>query len=671
MNVWDRLAELVMTRPWRVLAFSLLPVVLPLLALPTLRTSHDTLSTLPPSADAVQGYEALSRHLPPGETAPLVLVIDSDHDVYDPAAFRALGDLSRNLRRLPGVASVRSAAMPTNGERPADLDTGLAAEAGQLGDRLRAAAGGARELAGGIAQVDGALARIAEELPEPDPAAVAQLRSAGEGIDRLAAGLDGARRGTTELRDGVAQLRAGLAELGDGVDAARQATGQLRRDVAAPAEAALRRAVDALGDFTVGALDPRFADAAEAVGEAFGRVTGQFPPGHPQAGEQVREGYDGLDAALGELVAGLEAAGDGTAALDGGLGQLDAGLLQLDEGLAAGTAGVATLEGGLAGAPLADLVAGLEELTTGVAQLRSGVRDQLLPGAEELAAGLADGAADIEDSGLADLAGDPQEPFVLTAAMVHADPSLREELAFFVTEDTRRTRVFVGLDDAPFSSGALATVRVLRTVVERSLVASPLAEATTLLTGSAAFLEEVDRAAARDFPVLVVAVLGGVFLVLVVLLRSLVAPTYMIVSVLASYGAALGATAVVVQGLLGEPGLQWYIPPLLFVLLVALGVDYSIFLMGRVREEARTRTTVAAVGEGVRRTGRIITSAGVILAGTFAVLLFAPLRSLAHMGLAAAIGILLDTFVVRALLVPALAVLLGRWNWWPSRAAGD
>ncbi len=141
---------------------------------------------------------------------------------------------------------------------------------------------------------------------------------------------------------------------------------------------------------------------------------------------------------------------------------------------------------------------------------------------------------------------------------------------------------------------------------------------------------------------------------------------------LLSYGAALGVTTIIVQGILGEPGLQWYIPPLLFVLLVALGVDYSIFLMGRVREEATHRATRDAVAEAVRHTGRIITSAGVILAGTFAVLLFAPLRSLVQLGLAAAVGILLDTFVVRALLVPALAVLLGRWNWWPSaRAAAD
>lgn len=679
MTIWDRIADLVTRRPKRVLVLALVPLILPLLALPALRMSHDTLATLPPSAQSVAGFRALSQHLPAGATAPLVLVIDDETSVFDPAAFRALGDLSRNLRRLPHVASVRSAAMPTDGRRPSDLDEGFVAEAEGLTVGLREAAGGAGELARGIEEVGAALAEIERRLPAPGAAGQPDLGDAVAGTGALVAGLEEARAGVGRLRAGAQALRAGAGDLGAGLADARAGAARLRTDVAAPTDAALRRAVDALGGFTLGTLDPRYRDAAEAVGEAFGRVTGRFPPGHRRAGAPVQEGYDGLVAALDDLVGGLDAARTGSGELAAGLAQLDAGLAALDAGLAEGVAGARALQAGLTGGAdsarghLADLADGLAELSAGVTALRAGVDDALAPGARVLQAELLAGAEQVEASGLAGLTlGAEEGPFVLTAAMLDADPALREDLGFFVAHEDRRTRVFVGLDIAPFSDEAIAAVSEIRDVARTSLLASPLDDAFVATTGPAAFLDEVDRASTRDFPIIVGMVTLGVFLVLVALLRSLLAPLYMITTVLLSYGAALGTTTVVVQGFLGEPGLQWYIPPLLFVLLIALGVDYSIFLMGRVREEATHRTTRDAVAEAVRHTGRIITSAGVILAGTFAVLLVAPLRSLMQLGLAAAVGILLDTFVVRALLVPALAVLLGRWNWWPSaRAAGE
>jgi len=105
------------------------------------------------------------------------------------------------------------------------------------------------------------------------------------------------------------------------------------------------------------------------------------------------------------------------------------------------------------------------------------------------------------------------------------------------------------------------------------------------------------------------------------------------------------------------------------VMLVALGADYNIFLTSRIREEAQKTDTREAVGRGLALTGHVITSAGLILAGTFAALMFAPLKGLIQIGFATTIGILLDTFVVRSLMVPSIAVLLGRWNWWPSKRA--
>ena len=181
-----------------------------------------------------------------------------------------------------------------------------------------------------------------------------------------------------------------------------------------------------------------------------------------------------------------------------------------------------------------------------------------------------------------------------------------------------------------------------------------------------AFLSDLDATVSADLPLIVTSVLLGVFLVLVVLLRALVAPAYMVLTTLVSYAAALGLTAVVFQGLLGDAGVAWWIPPFLFVILVAVGADYTIYLVSRIREEAETRPTRQAVARATAATGGVITSAGLTLAGTFTALVFADLRALAQMGFATAAGILLDTFVVRSLLVPSIATALGRRNWWPS-----
>jgi RND superfamily putative drug exporter len=158
-----------------------------------------------------------------------------------------------------------------------------------------------------------------------------------------------------------------------------------------------------------------------------------------------------------------------------------------------------------------------------------------------------------------------------------------------------------------------------------------------------------------------------ILIVLSLLLRALVAPLLLIITVVLSYTAALGVSAVVFNHVLGFANADPGFPLFAFVFLVALGVDYNIFLMTRVREETLTHGTREGVLRGLALTGGVITSAGVVLAATFAVLGVLPLVFLAEVGFAVAFGVLLDTIVVRSILVPALAHDLGRRIWWPSR----
>jgi RND superfamily putative drug exporter len=165
-------------------------------------------------------------------------------------------------------------------------------------------------------------------------------------------------------------------------------------------------------------------------------------------------------------------------------------------------------------------------------------------------------------------------------------------------------------------------------------------------------------------------ILAGIFLVLLLMLRSVVAPVYLIGTVLLSFSCTLGLTSLFFDLVMDVERLSWMLPMFMFVFLVALGIDYSIFLFGRIKEEVGYHGIREGVHTAVAATGTIITSAGIILAGTFAGMMVGEIQFLVQLGFAVAIGVLIDTFVVRTVLDPALAALFGRWTWWPGGVPG-
>jgi RND superfamily putative drug exporter len=226
------------------------------------------------------------------------------------------------------------------------------------------------------------------------------------------------------------------------------------------------------------------------------------------------------------------------------------------------------------------------------------------------------------------------------------------------------SRMYVVLADEAYSSAAFDTVARLR----QALAAEPAlygADAHVYVGGTTAEYHDVQRILGSDFQRVAIITVIGVFLVLVLLLRALVAPVYLVLTVLLSCGSSIGIATILFQDVLGHPGVNYFLPLLVFVLLVALGSDYNIFLMSRVREESDRRGVTDGIRVASARTGTVITSAGIILAGTFAALTTAPLTIMFQVGTAVALGVLVDTFIVRSLLVPAITAVLGDWAWWP------
>ncbi len=252
----------------------------------------------------------------------------------------------------------------------------------------------------------------------------------------------------------------------------------------------------------------------------------------------------------------------------------------------------------------------------------------------------------------------PDDLYIPTTFTGEDGKKIQDAIDAFVSKDRTASRFYVTNSNDPYSGGAFAIVRAAQAVIASdSATFGP--GASGHLGGPTAQFADVETVLGQDFQRVALITVLGIFMVLVVLLRAVVAPLYLVGTVLISYGSAVGLSAWFFQEILGQPGVSFYLPLMVFVLLVALGSDYNIFLMSRVREESENRPIKDGIRIASGHTGAVITSAGLILAGTFGSMATAPLMVLFQVGVAVAVGVLIDTFLVRSILVPAITTLFG------------
>jgi RND superfamily putative drug exporter len=209
----------------------------------------------------------------------------------------------------------------------------------------------------------------------------------------------------------------------------------------------------------------------------------------------------------------------------------------------------------------------------------------------------------------------------------------------------------------------------MRTAVTQAAHASGATDSG--VAGIAPASYDISSVSSSDLRTIIPVAVAIIAVLLALVLRSLLAPLYLIASVVLSYLAALGLAVIIFIDLAGDSGLIFFLPFLMFIFLLALGEDYNILVMTRIREEAQDLPLRHAITEALGATGTTVTSAGLVLAGTFGVLAASAGTGsngsqLRAIGVGLALGILMDSFLVRTLLVPSVVALLGRWNWWPS-----
>ncbi len=239
-------------------------------------------------------------------------------------------------------------------------------------------------------------------------------------------------------------------------------------------------------------------------------------------------------------------------------------------------------------------------------------------------------------------------------------------MASYYSTDRTIARMDIVVSGDNTKTETLDAIGRVRASLREGIKASGLEGVSYYVGGDTAQREDIMLTNESDFGKVMALSVGGILLVIMILLRSILAPIYMVMTVLLSYGCTLGiATWIFLKGF-HQNSLIYIVPLFVFVILVALGADYNIFLVSRIREEAEKRPMKEAVSEAVANTGGIITACGIILAGTFATLMTSPLFVAVEVGGAIAIGVTIDTFLVRAIVVPALARVFGRRSWWPS-----
>lgn len=243
--------------------------------------------------------------------------------------------------------------------------------------------------------------------------------------------------------------------------------------------------------------------------------------------------------------------------------------------------------------------------------------------------------------------------------------------AQYVSSDGKTIQFETGLTAGdPSTTSAMTAVPSIRT--EAGAVARTLSATDWGVGGEAPAFYDISQISDTDLVHVVPIAIVVIGLLLILVMRSLVAPVYLIVSVALSFFAAMGLSVIIFMKIGGESGLTFILPFLMFVFLLALGEDYNILVMTRIREEAQHLPLRDAVAKALSATGTTVTSAGLVLAGTFAVFALVGGRGsggsqIVDVGIGLALGVLMDTFIVRTVLVPCTVVLLGRWNWWPSK----
>lgn len=630
---WRRSGVRIVRRPKFHLVASLLVLVLLASCATLVDYNYDDRKALGPSAPSSVGYAALERHFPISQAVPEYILIQSPRDLRTPQALADLEQMAQRVSQLPNIGLVSGITRPT-GVVPQEFRATY--QAGIVGDRMAAGS--------------------------------AQIGQSSRDLNRLTNGADTLAESLADVRAQINRIAPSMQKVIDAFSSMRSQEGgdKLVRDVETAAK--LVQSINALGNamgVNFAAVKDMFAWVGPVLAALNGNAVCDANPScsatRIQFQKLVDVRNDGRLDEINTLAGELQGFGDRKT--------LNATVKQLNDALSNFSAAVRSMgldrPGGLQ-ASLGQVRQGANRLADGSKQVAGGV-DQLVGQVKLMGAGLDEAAAFL--LAMRNDAADPSMAgFNIPAQILQLD-DFKKAAKIFISPDGHSARYLVQTTLNPFSAEAMDQVNEILDAARSAQPNTQLADATISMGGFPASLRDTRDYYEHDIRFIIVVTLVVVLLILMALLRAVVAPLYLIGSVVLSYFAALGIGVLTFQYLLGQQ-LHWSVPPLAFVVLVAVGADYNMLFVSRMRDEAPHGMRLGVI-RTLTSTGGVITAAGLIFAASVGGLLFSSIGIVVQGGFVIAVGILLDTFVVRTITVPAIAALVGRANWWPSRVGAD
>lgn len=623
---WRRSGIHIVRRPVAHLVASLVILISLATCSTLMRFNYDDRKSLPASAESNLGFAAIDRHFPVSSMTPQYLLVQSTHDLRTPKALADLEQMARRVSQLPDIAMVRGITRPTG--QPLEQAT-LSWQAGVVGDKLSDVA---NRIAGANGDL-GALTSGARQLADSLGAVRSQVSQAiavVSGLAKTLAGIENQVASSKTLHD-IERLAANMRSAGNSMGAN---VGNLEDmlNMIGPVLAGLNASPVCAGD-------PACSNARDLLQRLVdNRNRGQLDTVADLARQlQSISGVQDLEATLQGIRASLGQAVQTIRAL----GLDNPGALQNE---------------------MATVQQGVNALANGSEQVADGVR-VLADQTRQVGGGLSDAAALLLAVKLN--AMQPSMAGFYIPPQVMADSRFKDLAGVFMSPDGHAVRYLVQSKLEPFETKAMDQVKSIADTARGAQPNTSLADASISMAGLTPTGSEMRDYYDHDLWFIVGMTIAVVFVILVLLLWAVVAPLYLVGTVILSYLSALGIGVIVFQFIGGRP-LAWSVPALAFIILVAVGADYNMLLISRIRDESPYGIRSGVI-RTVGTTGGVITSAGLIFAASMFGLLFASLSDMVQVGFVMGVGLLLDTFLVRTITVPGLAVLAGKGNWWPSK----
>lgn len=690
-KIWGVVGKFSLARPFLALLI-VAAVCVPFLVTYDGELSYNSLEEISGDVNSIKAFNAIADSFGPGESMPTQVVIKNDEEM-DSAEYIGLAEkISKELEKVDLVDTVRSVTRPTGepiedffvAKQAETLEEGLGegkegidkiseglneagSELAKSEPELKKATNGINDLISGTGELQSGLNEIQTNLAKIENG----IRQGTKGSDDIKAGLAQSKKGAEDLLAGYQELLGGYQNLHGSlqtITANYQKVGQ--------GLTALSNGLVQANDGMYGYLENKYTDLS--TDDQYQKMKQAI------SGEQgLLKQLSGLSANINELNTGLSKVTEGMAGANagfekamGGQGGLAAGLEQLIKGIEAQQAGFNQLADGQGQIikNMPKVTNGLNSVNDGQKQLLAGFGDlggqigQLTVGLDQSAEGLnkvSEGLESAQDylSGLSK--SENMDGFYLPAEVLESE-EFAQVYDVYMSKDRKVMTIDVIFKANPYSNEAITQVDEIKDAVERATKDTKLENAVVAVGGITSTNADLSKMSDQDYSRTVVLMLVGISIILVFLFRSIIMPAYIIGSLILTYFTSMAINEAIYVNILGYTGISWAVPFFGFVILVALGVDYSIFLMDRFNEY-KDLSVAEAMLLSMKKMGTVIISAAIILGGTFAAMMPSGMLSLLQIASIVIVGLFLYAIIMLPLFIPVMVKNFGAANWWPFK----